>query len=135
MSLRELFSQQFLFEINRIQILPIDKLFLLIGAVAFVVAVILKLGAKYAPSPADGKYRNKLFSAFLFLSLAEIIWYGSRLQFVRLLGTHFVAIAIIIIFLWWLLSIAWKMFRNYRNEKTVWEKEQVRMKYLQNYRK
>lgn len=130
MNLAELFTSTFLFSINRIQIEPADKFFLLAGVAALVVAIILKLAAKFSPSPVDAKYRNKLFNVFLFLALAEIIWYGARAQLVRFFGTHFAAILIILIASVWLIINLWKMLRNYRGEKQAWEKEQVRLKYL-----
>lgn len=127
---KDFFTSQSLFSINRIQIQPADKFFLLAGMAAMVVAIIFKLGAKFSPSPVDAKYRNKLFNVFLFLSLAEIIWYGARAQLVRFFGTHFAAMLIILIAFVWLVISLWKMFRNYRTEKSTWEKEQVRLKYL-----
>ena len=130
--IKELFTTQFLFSINRIQILPADKFFLFVGIVALVLAVILKLSAIYSPNPIDAKYRAKLFNPVLFLAIAEIIWYGARAQLVRFFGSHFVAILLMLIFLVWLIVVLWKMLMNYRREKTEWEKEQVRMKYLPN---
>ena len=130
MNWKTLFTSEFLFEINRIQIEPADKFFLLVGVVALVIAVILKLAAKFSPSPIDSKYRNKLFNVFLFVAVAEIVWYGARAQLVRFFGTHFVAMLVILIALAWLIMVFWKMFRNYRGEKQSWEKEQVRLKYL-----
>ena len=130
MNISAYFTTNFLFQINRIQIQPADKFFLLVGVVALVLAVILKLAAKFAHSPIDAKYRNKLFNVFLFLSLAELVWYGARVQNVRLFGTHFAAMLIITIAFVWLVISLWKMLMNYRQEKTIWEKEQVKLKYL-----
>ena len=130
MNISAYFTTNFLFQINRIQIQPADKFFLLVGVVALVLAVILKLAVKFAPSPIDEKYRNKLFNVFLFLSLAELVWYGARIQNVRLFGTHFAAMLIILISFIWLVMVLWKMLRKYRGEKTEWEKEQVKLKYL-----
>ncbi|MBI3232064.1 MAG: hypothetical protein HYZ51_03230 [Candidatus Doudnabacteria bacterium] len=128
--LKDFFTPKFLFEINRIQIQPADKFFLMVGVAGLVIAVIFKLSAKFSPSPVDTKYRNKLFNVFLFLALGEIFWYGARVQLVRFFGAHFVAILIILIVFIWLILALWKMFRNYRGEKTAWEKEQVKLKYL-----
>ncbi len=128
--LKQLFSAIFLFEINRVQIQPVDQFFLFCGLVALVFAVIFKLSAKYSPSPVDTKYRNRFFNVFLFIGISEIIWYGARVQLVKFFGTHFVALLILLLALFWIFKIIWDMFKNYRNEKNVWEKEQVRLKYL-----
>jgi hypothetical protein len=127
---KEYFSSQFLFQINRIQVQPIDKFFLAVGVFALVLAVILKLSARYSPGPVDTKYRNRLSGVFFFLGLTELVWYGFRIQFVRFFGTHFLALLLILVFVVWLLAIVWKMFKNYKGEKSSWEKEQVRLKYL-----
>lgn len=132
--LKDIFLTNFLFQINRIQIQPVDKIFLSVGAVAAVIAIMFKLAAKFSPSPTDSKYRHKLFNVFLFLALGELFWYGARAQLVRFFGTHFVAMLIMFIAFVWLVVIVWKMFKNYSDEKIAWEKEQVKKKYLQNYR-
>jgi hypothetical protein len=128
--LTQLFSTQFLFQINRVIIEPVDKAFLFVGFAALAIAIFLKVAQKLSPSPVDAAYRSKLFNALLFLSAGEFLWYLARRQFVRFFGTHFVAIVILLIAVVWLLGIAWKMFRHYRSEKTAWEKEQVKLKYL-----
>jgi hypothetical protein len=130
--MKEFFTSQFLFQINRIQIQPVDKVFLMVGVAALAMAVIFKLAARFAPSPVDAAYRNNFFKIFLFLGSLEALWYGARAQLVRFFGTHFVALSIILISAVWLLVVLWKMFRRYRAEKTAWEKEQVRRKYLPN---
>ena len=70
-------NTKFLFQINRVQIQPVDKFFLLVGVVAFAIAVILKLAAKFSPSPVDSKYRNKLFNVFYFYLWQN--WFGTAL--------------------------------------------------------
>lgn len=127
---KNFFTAKFLFEINRVQLQPSDKFFLLIGVASMVIAIIFKLAAKFSPSPIDSNYRSKLFNLFLFLSLGEIFWYGARVQLVKFFGTHFVAILIIAIAFVWLILALWKMFKHYGAEKATWQKEQVRLKYL-----
>lgn len=128
--LQQYLTIEFLFEINRIQIQQADKFFLLVGVIAVVFAVIFKLSAKLSPSPIDAKYRNKFYALFLFLSLSEIFWFGARVQLVKFFGTHFIAILVILVAFVWFAAVVWKMVRNYRKEKTEWEKEQVKLKYL-----
>ncbi len=130
--LKEYFTTQFLFSINRIQILPVDKFFLFVGVVALVLAGLFKFAVKSALSPVDKKYRQKLCNVFLFLAISEIIWYGARVQLVRFFGSHFVALLLFGISVVWLALVLWKMFKTYRKEKVEWEKEQVKRKYLPN---
>ena len=127
---KQLFSSQFLFQINRVIIEPADKVFLFVGFAALAIAVFLKIAQKLSPSPVDARYRGSLFNLFAFLSFSEIVWYLARRQFVPFFGTHFVAMGILLIAILWLTWIVAKMAKGYRREKTIWEKQQVKMKYL-----
>lgn len=109
-----------------------DKVFLMIGALLVVLAIVFKIAAKLAPSEVDSKYRNKLFNLFMYIGFAEVIWFGLRYQNIKFFGSHFVAMLVLLIGLVWFVYLLVKMFKNYGQEKIVWEKEQVRQKYLPN---
>lgn len=128
--LKDFFTTQFLFSINRIQIQPVDKIIALIGVIALVIALVFKLGAKFSLNPVDEKYRNKFFRVFIFFGLGELIWYGARVQLIKFFGSHFLALMVFVIVLIWIGFQLWKMFVNYADEKKTWEKEQVKLKYL-----
>lgn len=128
--MKEIFTYKFLFEVNRIMLEKSDKVFLMIGALLVVLAIVFKIAAKLAPSEVDSKYRNKLFSLFLYIGFAEVIWFGLRYQNIKFFGSHFVAMLVLLIGLVWFVYLLVKMFKNYGQEKIVWEKEQVRQKYL-----
>jgi hypothetical protein len=98
--------------------------------VALIIAGILKLAQKFALNPVDAKLRGKLFGPFLFLGIAQIVWYGARVQFIRFFGSHFLAILFCLLFFGWLGMLLAKIFKTYTQEKTLWEKEQVKIKYL-----
>jgi Ca2+/Na+ antiporter len=128
--MKEIFTYKFLFEVNRIMLEKSDKVFLMIGALLVVLAIVFKIAAKLAPSEVDSKYRNKLFSLFLYIGFAEVIWFGLRYQNIKFFGSHFVAMLVLLIGLVWFVYLLVRMFKNYGQEKIVWEKEQVRQKYL-----
>ncbi len=130
MNLKKYITQDFLFNINRLELQRSDKLFAIAGITAVVLAIVFKFAAVYAPSPVDAKYRNKFYNLFLYLGLAEIVWFGCRTQFVRLFGTHFIALLILAIAFVWFVILVLNMLENYKTEKAVWEKEQVKAKYL-----
>lgn len=130
MSLKQFFSTKFLFEINRVMIEPVDKIFALIGATAVLVAVIFKLAAIYAPTEVDKKYRQKFFKLFMTIGLSLVIWYGARMELIRFFGTHFVALAVLLTGFLCLVWLLVKMFKNYKEEKQQWQKEQIKLKYL-----
>jgi hypothetical protein len=128
--IKQYFTSKFLFEIDRVMLHRADKVFLSVGAILVVLAIIFKLAAVYAPNPVDGKYRQKFYNLFLNIGLSEVVWFGARYYFIRFFGSHFVALVILAIGLVWFVMIATKMVKNYRKEKIAWEKEQVKLKYL-----
>lgn len=130
MNFKSLFTLKALFEINRISMDSVDKFFLMLGGLFLVLAAIFKLSSVYAPSSVDKKYRGKLFIIFLTTGLLELVWFGARSQFIRFFGTRFVALFILLIGIIWFLVVLVKMLKNYKTEKTEWEKEQVKKKYL-----
>ena len=107
-----------------------DKVFLFIGAVLIILAILFKAASIYSPNPIDKKYRNKYYKLFLTFGLALTIWFGARFQNLNIFGTHFTALFILLIgaisFVW----VTVKMLKDYRGEKRFWEKEQVKLKYL-----
>lgn len=124
------FTTQFWFSIDRVMLHPADKVIFYTGLAAVVLAIVIKLGAMYAPTPVDAKYRNKLFRIFLTVGISAVGWFGLRYQNVTFFGTHFIAGLIFLIGFIWLLVLAVKMLKSYSTEKKLWENEQVRMKYL-----
>lgn len=130
MNFKQFLSPQYFFQINRVLIAEGDKWFFVAGIVLVIMAIVFKLGALYAPDPVNKKYRQKFFSLLLSIGLAEMVWYGARVQNVSFFGTHFTAWLVVLIGLVWLAVLMVKMFRHFGKEKRAWDKEQVRLKYL-----
>jgi hypothetical protein len=130
MTIKEIFTKRFLFDVNPVMIENIDKMFGVAGAVMVILAAIFKMAAVFAPTPVDKRVRNRFFSMFLTIGLLELIWYGLRYQNVTVLGSHFTAMLIFAIGLVWLGFIIKDIWNNYKSEKQNWEKEQVRQRYL-----
>jgi len=124
------FTADFLFNINRVLIEPVDKGFLFIGVAFVILGIVFKLAAKFAPSIIDSNYRNRFFHLFFVTGLSEIIWFAARIQFIKFFGTHFIALVIILIGLMWFFWIIKKIIKNYRREKRKWEREELKKKYL-----
>lgn len=130
MSIKEFFSYQYLFQIDRVVVHQSDRALGFLGAGLLVLGVVFKLAAMYAPSSVDSKYRNIFFKLFFSIGLAEIIWYICRLEFVSFFGSHFVAFIILLIGIVWFIITLIKIIKHYSQDKQIWEKEQVRAKYL-----
>ena len=130
MNFKSLVSPQNLFQFNTAYVSPQEKLFFLGGVVLILLSIVLKISSGLAPNPVDKKYRAKFYHLLLSIGLGEIFWYLCRYENVTFFGTHFVTFLILLIGLIWFFAILVGMFKNYKKEKVVWEKEQVRLRYL-----
>ena len=127
---KKLISLDYLLHVNSVMLTRSDKLFFVIGAVFVIVAIVLKVAALSAPNPVDAIVRNKFYKMFLSIGLAEVVWFGARYENVKFFGSHLIALLILLVGLAWFVKLLISLLRNYRGDKTVWEKEQVKLKYL-----
>jgi Ca2+/Na+ antiporter len=128
--MKQYLTTKFLFSINSVMLERVDKVFFVIGAILFILAVVFKLAAIFSPTPVDSKYRNKFFNLFLTIGLSELVWFAARWQNVRFFGSHFVSLFMLLIGLVWLGYILKDIIKNYKEQKVSYEKEQVKLKYL-----
>lgn len=131
MNLKNYLTYQSLFQINSAYISPAEKLFLFAGAILVLLSIVMKIAGKLAPTPVDKKYRQKFFNLFLTIGLGELLWYLWRFENIRFFGTHFVALVVVLIGIIWFAAILVSFFRHYGTEKKNWEKQQLKLKYLQ----
>ncbi len=127
---KKLYSYNYLFSIDRVILTRSDMLFGLLGLILLVIAVIMKIAARLAPSPVDKAYREKAYTLALSIGALEVVWFGARYQAIRFFGSHFVALGILIIGLIWLVYLVKDIVKYYRPAKEKWEKEQLKQKYL-----
>ncbi len=132
MNLKPYFTSDYLFKVNSVsfQAQAADKAFLLIGLAFVLLAIVFKLGEAKADNPVDKKVRRKFFNLCLTFGLSETAWFGFRGQQINFFGSHFVAWLAVFACLGWLVVLIVKLIKNYRTDKTAWEKERVRMRYL-----
>ena len=130
MNIKQYFTSQFLFQINSAHVSPSEKVFLFAGFALVLLAIVMKLASKFAPTPIDSRFRKKFFSLFLTVGISQIVWYGCRYQNIQFFGSNFVAMIIVLIALAWLIFLLVSMFRKYKAEKSLWEKDQLKLKYL-----
>lgn len=129
-NLKKLASKDYLFTINRVLLTRSDKLFFLLGAGLAILAIVFKIASLYSPNPVDKAVRNKFFNLFLTIGLLEIAWFGARYENINFFGSHFVALVILLIGAIWFVWLVISIIKNYKTDKELWEKEQVRLKYL-----
>ena len=128
--IKQFFSYQYLFQVNTAFISPREKLFFFAGIILLLLSIVLKISAVLSANPIDTKYRQKFYVLFLSIGLSQLVWYFCRYEYITFFDTRFVEWIIVLIALIWAAAIAVDWFKNYGKEKIVWEKEQVRLKYL-----
>ena len=100
------------------------------GGILVLLAIVTKIASVLAENPVDKKYRNKFYVLFLSVGLSALVWYFFRYEDVIFFGTRFVEWIILLVSAVCFIKLLVSTFRNYPKEKELWEKEQVRMKYL-----
>jgi len=130
MNLKPYFTQQYLFQINSAYISPQEKLFMFAGAILVLLAIVFKIASNLALNPVDKLIRQKFYRLFFSICISELLWYLCRYENAMFFGTHFVAWIIALIGIIWFLALILSIFRNYKKDKVVWDKEQLKLKYL-----
>lgn len=130
MNIKSFFTQEYLFNINRVMLQRTDKVFLALGILLFVLAIVFKLAERMAPNSVDKYFRNRLYRVFLTIGLSEMVWFAARYENVSFFGSHFVALLIGLIGLVWLVFVAKDFIKNYKTRLLEWEKQQQKLKYL-----
>jgi uncharacterized membrane protein len=128
--IKQFFTYQYLFQVNPAFISPQEKLFFFAGVISVLLSIVLKIAAVLSLNPVDKKYREKFYHLFLTIGVSEVIWYLCRRENVTFFNTRFVAWLIILIAIIWFIVAVVKTIKNYPKEKEIWEKQQVRQKYL-----
>ena len=130
MKLTNIITSQNLFQVNTAFISTQEKFFFLLGGILVLLAIVTKIAATLAANPIETKYRAKFYRLFLTIGFGELIWYLLRYENVRYFGTPFVAWLLVLWAVIWLVWLIVKTVINYGKEKQIWDKEQVKQKYL-----
>lgn len=130
MNFQAFFTKTFLLDIGFPAVRNFDKVVMVVSLGAILIALVLWLAAKFSATPIDAKYRSKISNPFWYMGIAGVLWYGLRYQQVRLLSARIIIMLIAISALAWLVSVLIKTFKHYSTEKTDWEKQQLKAKYL-----
>lgn len=130
MNIKSLFTYNNLFQINSAYVSPAEKMVFFAAAALVLLAMVFKIASRLALNPVDKAFRDRFYRLFLSIGIAELLWYLCRYENANFFGSHFVALVIALIGVIWFLAILVSMLRYYGKEKTNWNKEQVKLKYL-----
>ena len=128
--LKHFFSYDFLFYINRARLEQTDQVFAVIAVSLLVIAVVLKVLTRVRKDPISKKLLRRFTAIFATIGVLELAWYGTRYQNITFFGTHFAFLLVLIAGIAWTMPGLWYWLRKYRVEKAVYDKEQIKLKYL-----
>jgi hypothetical protein len=128
--IKHIFSYDFLFYVNPVRLGVTDQVFAGAAVLAIVVAIIAKLYVRFSKNEVSRKLAHRLSVLFATVGALGVLWYGARYQNANVFGTRFAFLCIAVVGLVWFSFIAKYWWKQYRPEKLAWEKEQVKLKYL-----
>ncbi len=126
----KLFSYEFFFKIDRVRLHRSDWAILVVGAMLILAGVFASVYKRYRQVPYAKILLARLVRLFITTGILFGLWFGFRYESVRWFGTRFAAVIILAYGLTWLGFILVDYIRNYRPHKQLWEKEQLKNKYL-----
>ena len=130
MNIKNFFSYHYQFYVGTMG--RSDKLLFSMALMFILLAIVFKFAEVFSPNVIDRKFRAKFFNLFLTIGILELLWFGARYQNVQMFGSHAVVFAILLIWFVWLVFIVKDLIQHYSAERQAWEKEQIKLKYLNN---
>lgn len=127
---QKVFSEKYLFEIDRIALQRSDNMFFVLGIILVVAATVLRVTNMYIQNPVVKKFQHRWFKLAATIGVLEVVWFGLRWENVRFFGTHFIALIILVIGVFWTVAILKYAWRTFALDKQQWEKQQLKLKYL-----
>ena len=128
---KKLISSKYLFEIDTVLMHRSDHLFLIIGIALTAIGIVALLTGRFSSNQFSRKLWYRLSTLTLTIGILEMLWFGFRFEHIRGFGSHFAALAVLLVGVLWLIPIVKYRLTKYRTEIQSWKKEELKQKYLQ----
>ncbi len=109
---------------------PADKYFAYLFLGLLVLAVIFALVARFTKHKVNKNLLKRFFSLSLYTALSGLVWFGMRYENTQLLGRRYWAGIVILTAIIWLGFILKYLIFNYGKEKSEFDRELVKSRYL-----
>lgn len=123
--IQKVFTSEFFFQIDRVRMHRSDWALFLIAALL----ILAGIGALWYKRMQVVPYAKNLLArlARLFFTIGVLLgfWFVCRFEAVRWFGTRFAAVLVIVYGIVWLWFVFWDYRKNYKPNKSGWEKEQI----------
>jgi hypothetical protein len=127
---REFITPSFWFQMNYLEMHQSDRLFGVAGLALIVLAIIAYIYARFVNNVFLTKVAKRIAKIFLTIGIFEVIWLGLRYEYVQALGTHIVALLILIVGLIWLYYPIKYLITHYKIDMAEAQRAASREKYL-----
>lgn len=127
----KLWDDKYLFGPNPAVLSRSDYIFFWVAASFALVGIVSKvLALRCAHDDPRRVLWNRLWHAFFTMGFLLLVWFGARYENIPWIGTHFVALCLLLLFLIWAGFIAWYLIKTYPRELKRFQEENMRQKYL-----
>lgn len=128
--IKNIFSYDFLFYVNRVRLETVDWIFAGIAAGLLVLGIIFLIRMKFTKNPVVKKFAQRVVSLSFTTGILGALWFGARYQNANFFGSHFVFLLVVLVGILWLYYVLRYRVTLYGQERRTWEKEQLKLKYL-----
>jgi hypothetical protein len=129
--IKQFFSYDFLFGINRVRLETVDYIFGGLVLAWLIAAIVFRIMAWRTKHAVCHKLIMRWYRWSATIGLLGLLWCGARFEYIRWFGTHAAFLILVIVAIVWKAYILRYWFGSYKTEKAAWEHEQQKQKYLQ----
>lgn len=131
LDITKLWNTKYLFGPNPIILSRSDYIFFYLAAAIFVLGIVCKILIMRKEQGDPKRYfLNRLFHLGLTIGLLLLLWSSARYENIPWIGTHFVALMLLLIAAVWLGFILWYRIRIYPPQARRFREEKVKEQYL-----
>lgn len=127
----KLWDKRYLFGPNPLGFSRSDYIFWAAAVALILASVILKvLATRLDQTSPQKRLLSRYFHLTATAGILTLVWSGFRFENIPWLSTHFLVLAMFVIWLAWLGFILKYSLWQYRRDRTAWQEENLKRKYL-----
>ncbi len=128
--LTKVFSPEYIFDFTVMVPDKTDRMYMVVGLMMVLLGSAFKLISNFSKNPVTANLWHRLATPLIVGGVLGVLWLAAREQNIKLFGSHFLAWVIGIVVLIWIYFPVMHYFKGYKEQKSKWEKEQIRLKYM-----
>lgn len=129
--IKYLFTKDFLFHVNSVRLETVDRVFLVASLLGLVFGVGLWIWMRVDTNLVRRAVVRRYKALSFTFGLLGVLWFALRYENVAWFGSHFAFILLLVVVGIWKIFLAKYLMFHYCKDLAVWEREQVKNKYLE----